>query len=131
MARTNALRTGICALAVAALAIGTAAAVGKVADNWRLQVSGGSWNGGTIVMHFVEAEDVVTEVIITIPKFTGENKIARLIRDQLRKGLPKDKFKVEVDDAEDVLVKARGGTRPYEIRIISNTAHTRINPDHE
>ena len=121
----------ISALAVAALAIGTASAVGNAADNWRLQVSGGSWNGGTIVMHFVDADAVVTEVTITIPKVTGENKIARLIRDQLKKGLPKDKFKVEVDDAEDVLIKARGGTKPFEIRIISNTAHTRINPDHE
>ena len=125
------LRSVALALAVLALAIGTAAAIGKVADNWRLQVSGGSWNGGTIVMHFVEADAVITEVIITIPKFTGENKIARLIRDQLKKSLPKDKFKVEVDDAEDVLVKARGGTKPFEIRIVSNTAHTRINPDHE
>lgn len=125
------LRSLIATLAVMALAIGTAAAIGKIADNWRLQVSGGSWNGGTIVMHLVEAGDVVTVVTITIPKFTGENKIARLIRDRLKKGLPKDKFKVEVDDAEDVLVKARGGTRPFEIRIVSNTAHTRINPDHD
>jgi stress-induced morphogen len=125
------LRGLAAAAALAALAIGTAAAIGKVADNWRLQVSGGSWNGGTIVMQFVENGSDVIEVTITIPKFTGENKIARLIRDQLKKGLPKDRFKVEVDDAEDVLVKARGGTRPYEIRIVSNTAHTRINPDHE
>ena len=125
------LRTVLAALACIALSIGTASAIGKVADKWRLQISGGSWKGGTIVMHFVEHDAVMTEVTITIPKITGENKIARLIRDQLKAGLPKDKFHVEVDDSEDVLVKARGGTRPFEIRIVSNTAHTRINPDHE
>lgn len=125
------LRSLVPALACIALSIGAASAIGKAADKWRLQISGGSWNGGTIVMQFVEHDAVVTEVAITIPKITGENKIARLIRDQLRESLPKDKFHVEVDDAEDVLVKARGGTRPFEIRIISNTAHTRINPDHE
>jgi hypothetical protein len=119
------------AIACIALSIVTASALGKVADKWRLQVSGGSWNGGTIVMQFVEREAVVTEVTIAIPKLTGENKIARLIRDQLKAGLPKEKFHVEADDGEDVLVKARGPTRPFEIRILSNTAHTRINPDHE
>lgn len=125
------IRALILATAVAAFTVGTAFAIGKVADNWRLQVSGGSWRGGTIVMQFVEHDVVVAEVTITIPKRTGEDKIARLIRDQLKAGLPKGKFQVEVDDEEDVLVKARGGTRPYEIRILSNTAHTRINPDHE
>ncbi len=125
------LRNLVPALAGIALAIGTASAIGKVADKWRLQISGGSWNGGTIVMHFVEHDAAITEVTITIPKITGENKIARLIRDRLKAALPRDKFHVEVDDAEDVLVKARGDTRPFEIRIVSNTAHTRINPDHE
>lgn len=125
------LRILLSALACIALSIGSASSIGKVADKWRLQISGGSWNGGTIVMHFVEHDAAITEVTITIPKITGENKIARLIRDQLKAGLPKDRFHVEVDDAEDVLVKARGDTRPFEIRIISNTAHTRINPDHE
>ncbi len=125
------IRTLVHAMAVIALSIGTAAAIGKVADNWRLQVSGGSWGGGTIVMQFIEHDVVVAEVTITIPKITGEDKIARLIRDQLKAGLPKGKFQVEVDDEEDVLVKARGGTKPFEIRILRNTAHTRINLDHE
>ncbi len=125
------IRTLLHASAVIALSIGTAAAIGKVADNWRLQVSGGSWSGGAIVMQFVERDVIIAEVTITIPRLTGEDKIARLIRDQLKAGLPKGKFQVEIDDEEDVLVKARGGTKPYEIRILSNTAHTRINPDHE
>lgn len=125
------LRILLAALACIALSIGTASGIGKVADKWRLQISGGSWKGGTIVMQFVEDGAVVTEVTITIPGITGENKIARLIRDQLKAGLPKDKFHVEMDDGEDVLVKARGDTHPFEIRIVTNTAHTRINPDHE
>lgn len=128
---TRFLRSLPAALACLVLSIGTASAIGKAADKWRLQISGGSWKGGEIVMQFVEQDALVAEVTITIPKITGENKIARLIRDQLKAALPKDKFHVEVDDAEDVLVKARGGTRPFEIRIVSNTAHTRINPDHE
>ena len=66
-----------------------------------------------------------------VPKNAGENHIARLIRDTLRAKLG-DRYKVEVDDGEDVLVKKRTGGADFDLTITQKTvAGVRITLDRE
>ncbi len=71
------------------------------------------------------------DVTVPIPKDAGENHIARLIRDTLRAKLG-DRYKVEVDDGEDVLVKKHHGSASFELTILQKTAAgVRIGLDRE
>lgn len=50
----------------------------------------------------------------------GENGVARDIRDALKAPLDNERFRVEVDDGEDVLIKNRGGPN-FEVRLVGST----------
>ena len=60
-------------------------------------------------------------VAVPIPKGASENRVARIIRDTLAQKLDPKRFHVEVDDGEDVLVKAKGGQKDFTITLVSNT----------
>ena len=63
---------------------------------------------------------------------TSENAVARRIRSAFEGQIPLDRFTVEIDDGEDVLVKKRWGANRFKIRLIEDTVRgTRINLDRE
>jgi hypothetical protein len=75
---------------------------------------------------------VIAEVPVDIPRGTGENDVARRLSEELRLRLPADRYAVEVDDGEDVLIKKRGRVEDFEVRVTSNTVQgTRINVQRE
>ena len=115
---------------VSLLCIGVADAMSS--NKWRLQVSGGADSDGVIALRFHSTDEHVYEVAVDIADGTGENKVARTIRDVLREELPKDIFHIEVDDGEDVLIKKRHFEHNFELEILGNTVEgVRLNPDRE
>ena len=101
-------------------------------NKWRLQCSGGADSDGVIVFQIAPKGLTALVVEVTVKKGTSENGVARQIRDVFKAKLPKDGYKVEVDDGEDVLVKKRGKTPNFDVIIQSNSVKgVRINPDKE
>lgn len=101
-------------------------------NKWRLQVSGGAESDGVIVITVTTADSqsIVTE--IGINKGTGENHVARRIVRGLESQLPGDRFHVERDDGEDVLIKRKLGEGAFDVNVNSNTVKgVRINRDRE
>ena len=101
-------------------------------NKWRIQCSEGAKSTGEITFRFEfgAAEDF--DVVVPVPDGTRENQVARLIRDTFRKQLDSRKFSVEVDDGEDVLVKAKRGQKDFTLTLKSNTVKaTRIVLDRE
>lgn len=104
----------------------------NLSNKWRLEVSGGADADGTIVVQVLGVGAVIAEVPVQIPRGTGENAVARRVSEELRLQLPADRFAVEVDDGEDVLIKKRGRAEDFEVRIASNTVQgTRVNVQRE
>ena len=113
------------ALLAAALALTTALAAAESPDTsnrWRLQAGGESTADGVIVVRLSEIGAVVAEIPVSVPKHTAKKGVAERIRDSLNAGLEHDRYKVEVDDGEDVIIKAREDVKDFEIAIVSNTA---------
>jgi hypothetical protein len=110
-------------LSVLCLFAATAGAdtTGKTSNKWRIEFSGGAESEGTVVVQLLAVGAVVAEVPVQIAKGTGENKVARTVRDALGVALGDERYKVEVDDGEDVLIKKRHGVEDFEVRIPSNT----------
>ena len=115
---------------ISLLCIGVAGAMSS--NKWRLQVSGGADSDGVITLRFHSTDEHVYEVAVEVEDGTGENKVARTIRDKLREELPKDIFHIEVDDGEDVLIKKRHFEHNFGLEIVDNTVDgVRLNPDRE
>ena len=89
-------------------------------NKWRLQCSGGADSDGVITLRITPKGGAPTEVAVAIKDRAGENAVARAIRDALKAQVG-DRYKVETDDGEDVLVKKRGRQPDFEIAVVSNT----------
>ena len=120
------------ALAFCALALVAPPAFALPSNKWRIQCSEGAKSAGEILFRFTPKGATPFEVKVGVPKGTGENAVARLIRDTFRRTLDAKRFHVEVDDGEDVLVKKKGGAPDFDLEVVSNTVKAvRINLDRE
>ena len=120
------------ALAVVA-ALGTPAVAQdlKLSNKWRIEVSEGANNDGTILFRVTPKEGTPTDVSVAIKNGRSENEVARDVRDAFRATLDEKAFHAEVDDGEDVLVKKKGGP-DFEVKLVESTVQgTRINVEKE
>jgi hypothetical protein len=101
-------------------------------NKWRMEFSGKAKVDGEIELSFKPKGGEATQLVISIPRHTGENRAAALARDCIRTRFGKDTYHTEVDDGEDVLVKARRSTPDFELTVLRNTATgLRLNLDRE
>ncbi len=112
-----------------ALPLPTAA---RPSNKWRIEFSEGANSDGVIVFRVSEEQREPIEVSACVSDGFGENRVARTVRDSFREQLQPDRFHVDIDDGEDVLVKARRGTGRFEIELLESTPRgVRINFDRE
>ena len=108
-----------------------AACATPLENKWRLQFSGDAESSGTLVLAITPQDRNSRRIEVAIPEGTGENRVARTVRDALRQAIGED-FKVEVDDGEDVLVKRRLGRPRFNVAVVSNDVDgVRLNLDQE
>ena len=104
----------------------------KPSNKWRLQFSGGADSDGVIVLRITPKDGEALTAEIAIEDGTGENAVAKKVVEGLKEQLPKDRYHVERDDWEDVLIKKKLGEENFDVEIVSNTVKgVRINPDRE
>jgi hypothetical protein len=108
------------ALSLAGLAASPAIA-SSTSNKWRIEVSEGANSHGYIVFMVAPEGGELIEVRVEIDNGTGENKVARKIRDAFERALPDDRFHVEVDDGEDVLVKKKGQGKNFNLTMVSSS----------
>ena len=119
-------------LAAAALVISAAGHASKPSNKWRIEMSEGANSEGVLVFVVSSMGRDEIRVAATVEDGYSENHVARRVRDAMKAALPADAFHVEVDDGEDVLVKARGDEPPFLIRFEGSTARgPRVNLDRE
>ena len=100
-------------------------------NKWRLQFSGSANTDGEIELILQPKDGQGEHVVVTIPKGTGENRAAKLLVGAIRAKFGDAHIHAEVDDGEDVLIKAKRGTPDFNVVIERNTTGLRINPDKE
>ena len=106
-------------------------AAAPLENKWRLQFSGNARSDGVLVLAFTPRGRETTTVEIPVADRASENRVAKRVRDELKKAIGSD-FKVEVDDGEDVLVKRRLGRPRFNVTVVSNSIRgVRLNLDQE
>lgn len=124
---TRTLRALACACALA-VALPLAAAD---SNKWRLQCSGDAKTDGEIELVLTPKDGAAESVVVAVPKGTGENRVAKLVVGAIRAHFGDARFHAEVDDGEDVLIKAKRGTPDFNVAVQRNTTGVRISPDKE
>jgi hypothetical protein len=123
----------LAALAASVLAGGAATAADpKPAHKWRIEVSEGANNDGTIRFVVTPVGGEITTVEVPIRKGRGENDVAKDVRDGFARALPAGVYEVEVDDGEDVLVKNKDPAPKFSLAMVDSTVKgTRIHVEHD
>ncbi len=106
-------------------------AAASTSNKWRLEFSGGADSDGTIVIRLSPKEGDPLEASIDIEDGRSENGVAKDVVSGLKEQLG-DRFHVERDDGEDVLIKKRRGNSDVGVEVVSNSVKgVRINLDRE
>ena len=116
-------------IALALLLVATTAAAGS--NKWRLQFSGGANGDGTVAFTIALDDGQRIPVSVPIAKGTGENAVAKRVKDAVREQAAAC-CNAEVDDGEDVLVKKKRGQPDIDIVDIQvDVPGVRMNKDRE
>jgi len=132
----NLIRSLVAVVAVV-LAFGSLTAVAaeadlKLSNKWRIECSESAKSDGVIRFQVTPKDGEPQLVEVPIKDGRTENGVARDIRDTFESALDPKRFKAEVDDGEDVLVKRRSGTPSFELKLVESTVKAvRLNVEKE
>ena len=90
------------------------------ANKWRIELDGQPIKSGDIVFRVTPRQGDATDITVTIKSGRAENNVAKDVRDALAAKLPPDRYKVEVDDGEDILVKKQEGQPDFSLELIES-----------
>lgn len=114
-----------------ALLSSLAFASADVENKWRLQLSGDAESTGQITLAIAAANEEAITVTVPIADDLDENAVAAAVANELGLRLA-DRYQVERDDGEDVLIKRQPGEKKFSVAVVENTVvGVRINLDEE
>jgi hypothetical protein len=111
----------VVAVVLAVCSAGAAASDLKLSNKWRIECSESAKSDGVIRFQLTPKDGEPQLVEVPIKDGRSENGVARDIRATFKSALDSKRFKIEVDDGEDVLVKRRSGTPSFELKLVEST----------
>jgi hypothetical protein len=124
------MRTGWIAVAFAATILAGTAAIAadtKASHRWRIEVSEGANSNGTIRFAVTPVGGESKTIEVPIKSGHSENHVAQDSRDAFKSALSTE-YNVEVDDGEDVLIKAENPMPKFTVALVdSSVKSVRIN----
>ena len=105
-------------LLLAALA---AAGTAPTANKWRIELDGQALSSGDLQFRVTPRQGESIDVVATIRSGRAENNVARDVRDAFAAKLSPDRYTVEVDDGEDILIKRKDGQPDFALELIDST----------
>lgn len=105
-------------LMLAALSFADGAAT---SNKWRIELDGQPIKTGDIVFRVTPRQGDATDITVNIKSGRAENNVAKDVRDALAARLSPDRYTVEVDDGEDILVKKREGQPDFALELVESS----------
>ena len=90
-------------------------------NKWRIEMSGQALTTGEIVFRVTPRQGEAVDVSVGIKSGRDENNVAKDVRDALAAKLSPDRYSVEVDDGEDILIKKKDGQPDFALELIEST----------
>jgi hypothetical protein len=116
--KLGAISTAIASsLLLAAMAFADA---GPTANKWRIEPDGQALKTGDIQFRVTPRQGESTDITVSIRSGRAENNVAKDIRDALAAKLPPERYSVEVDDGEDILIKKKEGQPDFAFELLES-----------
>ena len=87
-------------------------------NKWRIELSGQALTSGALVFRVTPHQGEATDISVNIRSGRDENNVAKDVRDALAAKLSPQRYSVEVDDGEDVLVKKKDGQPDFALELV-------------
>jgi sarcosine oxidase gamma subunit len=101
-------------------------------NKWRIEMSGQALTSGDIVFRVTPRQGEAVDVSVGIRSGRAENNVAKDVRDALAAKLSPDRYTVEVDDGEDILIKKKEGQPDFAVELVdSNVRNVSIKVEGE
>ncbi|HYJ39391.1 MAG TPA: hypothetical protein VEW08_01305 [Steroidobacteraceae bacterium] len=119
----------VSSLMLAAMAFADAS---PTANKWRIEMSGQALTTGEILFRVTPRQGEAVDVSVGIRSGRAENNVARDVRDALAAKLSPDRYTIEVDDGEDILIKKKDGQPDFALELVeSNVQNVSIKVEGE
>jgi hypothetical protein len=130
MHKLGSISAAICAsLLLAALAYGDTA---PTANKWRIELDGQALSNGELQFRVTPRQGESVDVVAAIRSGRAENNVARDVRDAFAAKLSPERYSVEVDDGEDILIKKKDGQPDFAVELVeSNVRNVNIKVEGE
>ncbi len=102
------------------LAALTYAGTAATANKWRIELDGQALKTGDIQFRVTPRQGESIDVIATIRSGRAENNVAKDVRDAFAAKLSPDRYTVEVDDGEDILIKKKDGQPDFALELVES-----------
>jgi hypothetical protein len=101
-------------------------------NKWRIELDGQARSTGELQFRVTPRQGDVTDIVVNIRSGRAENNVAKDVRDAFAARLSPDRYTVEVDDGEDVLIKKKDGQPDFALELLdSNVQHVNIKVEGE
>ena len=101
-------------------------------NKWRIEMSGQALTTGEIVFRVTPRQGEAVDVNVGIKSGRSENEVAKDVREALAAKLSSERYSVEVDDGEDILIKKKDGQPDFALELLdSNVRNVSIKVEGE
>ena len=108
------------------------AGTSPTANKWRIEMSGQALTTGEILFRVTPRQGESVDVSVGIKSGRDENNVAKDVRDALAAKLSPDRYTIEVDDGEDILIKKKEGQPDFAFELVeSNVQNVSIKVEGE
>jgi hypothetical protein len=116
--RIAALTTALVCAAI--LAIPAFADGGHTSNKWRIELDGSALKTGDMQFRVTPSQGESIDIVASVQSGRDENQVAQDVRDAFAAKLSPERFTVEVDDGEDILIKKKEGQPDFALELIES-----------
>jgi len=117
------MRTGAIATALVSSILLAALAFAEGDHNsnkWRIELDGTALKTGDIQFRVTPRQGDSVDVVANIRSGRDENNVAKDVRDAFAAKLDPERYSVEVDDGQDVLIKKKEGQPDFALELVES-----------
>jgi len=117
------MRTGAIAIALVSAFMLAALALADGEHNsnkWRIELDGSALKTGDMQFRVTPRQGEPIDIVASIKSGRDENGVAKDVRDAFAAKLSPERYSVEVDDGEDVLIKKKDGQPDFALELIES-----------
>jgi len=116
--RTGAKVTAlVSSLLLAGLAFGDGA---HTSNKWRIELDGSALKTGDMQFRVTPSQGESIDIVANIKSGRDENGVAKDVRDAFAAKLSPERYSVEVDDGEDILIKKKEGQPDFALELVES-----------